>query len=87
MNTNTLTSKERSVLLGSFLVEERTTVRAVAKHFGISKSTVHKDITQTLKKINPSLYLQAKAVLDINKQERHLRGGEATRNKYIKQRQ
>ncbi len=85
MITNTLTSKERCILLGTYLVDERSTVRSVAKHFGISKSTVHKDITQTLKKINPSLYLQVKAVLDVNKQERHLRGGEATRKKYIGQ--
>ena len=82
MITNTLTSKERCILLGSYLVDEQATVRSVAKHFGISKSTVHKDITQTLKKVNPSLYQQVKAVLDVNKQERHLRGGEATRKKY-----
>ncbi len=85
MITNTLTSKERCILLGSYLVDEQATVRSVAKHFGISKSTVHKDITQMLKKVNPSLYQQVKAVLDVNKQERHLRGGEATRKKYIEQ--
>ena len=74
--------KERCIVLASYLVEHKATVRAVAKHFEISKSTVHKDITQNLVKINKPLYLQAKAILDLNKQERHLRGGEATRQKY-----
>lgn len=74
--------KERCVVLASYLVENRSTVRAVAQKFGISKSTVHKDITQHLPKINKTLYLEAKSVLDINKKERHLRGGEATKNKY-----
>ena len=82
MITYTSTAKERCVILGAYLVENKATVRSVAKHFGISKSTVHKDITQALKKINQTLYLQAKEILDINKQERHLRGGEATRKKY-----
>ncbi len=76
------TGKERCTVLATYLVENQATVRAVAKHFGISKSTVHKDITQNLEKINRPLYLQAKAVLDVNKQERHLRGGEATKQKY-----
>ena len=82
MITYTSTAKERCVIFGAYLVENKATVRSVAKHFGISKSTVHKDITQALKKINQTLYLQAKEILDINKQERHLRGGEATRKKY-----
>ncbi len=60
------------------------TVRGVAKEFGISKSTVHKDITVTLKKVNKALYAQVKQVLEKNKQERHLRGGEATKKKYEK---
>ncbi len=81
----TLSGKERCVVLAAYLVENKSTVRAVAAHFGISKSTVHKDITQTLKKVNAPLYLQAKEVLDINKMERHLRGGEATRQKYSHQ--
>lgn len=74
--------KERCVILATYLIENRATVRAVAAHFGISKSTVHKDVTQTLKRANKSLYLQVKEILSINKQERHIRGGEATRKKY-----
>lgn len=74
--------KERCVVLASYLVENNSTVRAVAAHFGISKSTVHKDITQTLKRVNKPLYYKVKQVLAINKQERHIRGGEATRRKY-----
>ncbi len=74
--------KERCVILGLYIVENNTTVRATASRFGISKSTVHKDVTQTLKSINKSLYLDVKSVLEKNKQERHLRGGEATRKKY-----
>ena len=76
------TGKERCVILASYLVDNRSTVRAVASHFGISKSTVHKDITQTLKRVNKPLYFQVKQILSINKQERHIRGGEATRQKY-----
>ena len=74
--------KERCVILASFLVENKATVRATAAHFGISKSTVHKDVTQTLKRVNRSLYKEVQSVLDRNKQERHIRGGEATRKKY-----
>ena len=77
-------SKERCVILATYLVENRSTVRAVAAHFGISKSTVHKDVTQALKKVNKPLYFQVKQILAVNKQERHLRGGEATRKKYGK---
>lgn len=73
---------ERCIVLADYLVEHKATVRAVAKHFGISKSTVHKDVTQNLKKINPCLYEQVKEILDFNKKERHLRGGEATKQKY-----
>ena len=76
--------KERCVLLAAYLVENKSTVRAVAAHFGISKSTVHKDITQNLKRVNKTLYEQTKEILDINKKERHLRGGEATKQKYRK---
>ncbi len=76
------TGKERCVLLANYLIENQTTVRGVASHFDISKSTVHKDITQTLKRVNHALYLEAKAILDRNKRERHLRGGEATKKKY-----
>lgn len=77
------TAKERCVLLGLFIVENNATVRSAAKQFGISKSTVHKDVTQTLKTVNKSLYLDVKSVLEKNKEERHLRGGEATKNKYL----
>lgn len=76
--------KERCVLLAAYLVENKSTVRAVAARFGISKSTVHKDITQTLRRVNKPLYEQAKEILDLNKKERHLRGGEATKQKYQK---
>ena len=76
--------KERCVILASYLVDNNATVRAVAAHFGISKSTVHKDVTQTLKRVNKPLYYKVKQVLAINKQERHIRGGEATRLKYSK---
>ena len=75
--------KERCVILGLYLVENNATVRSAATHFGISKSTVHKDITQHLKHINPSLYYDVKRVLEKNKEERHIRGGEATKNKYL----
>jgi putative DeoR family transcriptional regulator (stage III sporulation protein D) len=74
--------KERCVILGMFIVENNATVRATALRFGISKSTVHKDVTQTLKNSNKSLYLDVKSVLEKNKEERHIRGGEATKKKY-----
>lgn len=73
-------------MLAAYLVENRATVRATAKRFGISKSTVHKDVTQNLKKINPALYQQVQKILEQNKDERHLRGGEATKQKYLQQR-
>ncbi len=75
--------KERCVVLAAYLVENQSTVRATARRFGISKSTVHKDITQTLRHVNMPLYEEAIRVLSRNKQERHLRGGEATRKKYL----
>lgn len=75
--------KERCIILGKYLVEHRATVRSVATKFSISKSTVHKDITQILKKTDTDLYRQVKEILEINKMERHIRGGEATRKKYI----
>ena len=74
--------RERSVVLGEYLLEHSATVREAARVFGISKSTVHKDVTQTLKNINKSLYLDVKSVLEKNKEERHIRGGEATKKKY-----
>ena len=74
--------KERCVILGMYIVENNATVRATAQKFGISKSTVHKDVTQVLKNSNKSLYLDVKSVLNKNKEERHIRGGEATKKKY-----
>ena len=70
-------------MLGTYVVENQATVRATARQFKISKSTVHKDITQTLQRINPALYERVQTVLEKNKDERHLRGGEATKQKYI----
>lgn len=78
--------RERAEILGEFVIETGSTVRATAAHFGISKSTVHKDIVYKLKRINPSLYTAVKEVLNTNKSERHIRGGEATRKKYMQQR-
>ncbi len=75
-------SGERAILLGEYIIDTGATVRATAKIFGISKSTVHKDVTERLYYINPELYRSVKAVLEINKQERHIRGGMATRRKY-----
>ena len=75
-------NKERCVQMATYMIENESTVRSVAKKFGISKSTVHKDITVNLRRINPELYANVKRILDINKQERHIRGGEATRRKY-----
>lgn len=72
----------RACDLALYIIEHNTTVRAAAKCFGISKSTVHKDLSQRLPGFNRSLYLQVKAVMDRNKAERHIRGGIATRNKY-----
>ena len=69
--------------LAVYIIENGATVRDAAKHFGISKSTVHKDLTDRLRDIDRGLYAQARAVLEQNKAERHLRGGEATRRKYL----
>ena len=74
--------RERCVVLGEYLLEHQATVRSAAQTFGVSKSTVHKDVTQTLKGINKGLYQEVQALLQKNKEERHLRGGEATRLKY-----
>ena len=75
--------EERAVRLGEYIIEHRSTVRDAAAAFGISKSTVHKDITTLLPRRNSGLYKEVRAVLDVNKEERHLRGGEATRRKYL----
>ena len=76
------TVSERAIILGEYILDTGATVRAAAKVFKISKSTVHKDVTQRLSQDNPQLYRQVKAVLEKNKKERHIRGGIATRKKY-----
>lgn len=77
--------EERVLELAAYVLETGTTVRGAAKHFKISKSTVHKDITERLAEINPGLAQEVKSVLDNNKAERHIRGGLATREKYLYQ--
>lgn len=74
--------EERACELAAYIVENRTTVRAAAKKYGVSKSTVHKDISERLKYINRPLYKQVQEIMEINKAERHIRGGMATRRKY-----
>ena len=74
--------EERALALGEYVIETGATVRSAAQKFGISKSTVHKDLTQRLKRINRALYRDVRKVLERNKEERHLRGGMATRHKY-----
>lgn len=75
--------KDRCILIAEYVIENGSTVRSAAKHFGISKSTIHKDLTGKLKCISPNLYSDVKKVLNLNKSERHVRGGEATRKKYL----
>ena len=77
--------EERACDLAVYIIENRATVRAAAKKFGVSKSTVHKDLTERLPHVNPGLFTQVRALLDLNKAERHIRGGLATRRKYSKQ--
>ncbi len=77
---------ERSELLAEYVIDRKATVRSAAMHFGVSKSTVHKDLTYKLRYINPGLYKEVKEILEINKSQRHLRGGEATRKKYLMKR-
>lgn len=72
----------RAVMLGRYIAENKATVRAAAKHFGISKSTVHKDVSERLRIDDPVLFEKVKDILEINKQERHIRGGLATKRKY-----
>ena len=76
------TIEQRACALAVYMIETGATVRAAANHFGISKSTVHKDLQQRLPKCNPLLYAQVRKVLDLNKMERHIRGGMATRKMY-----
>ena len=77
--------EERAVEIANYIIEEKATVRQAAKKFGVSKSTIHKDVTDRLARINPALASQARVVLDINKSERHIRGGMATKEKYLHQ--
>ena len=77
--------EERAVEIANYIIENNATVRQTAKQFRISKSTVHKDVTERLLQINPALAGEARKVLDMNKSERHIRGGMATREKYLHQ--
>ena len=77
--------EERCEKMALYLIENKSTVRETAKKFGISKSTVHKDLTDKLYKINLLLYKEVSKILEVNKKERHLRGGEATKRKYSKE--
>lgn len=77
--------EERAIEIANYIIENNATVRQAAKVFGISKSTVHKDCTERLIQINPSLAAETRRVLDVNKSERHIRGGLATREKYLHQ--
>ena len=79
--------EERAVDIANYIIEQNATVRQAAKAFGISKSTVHKDVTDRLMQINPGLAKEARKVLDLNKSERHIRGGLATKEKYLHQHQ
>ncbi len=74
--------EDRAVLLAEYIVEKGATVRAAAREFRVSKSTVHKDVSERLRKLNPVLFAEVRAVLDRNRAERHLRGGMATKLKY-----
>ena len=75
--------EERAIELANYIIENKATVRQAAKQFGISKTTVHKDVTERLRHINPSLAAEARKILDVNKSERHIRGGLATKEKYL----
>ncbi len=77
--------EERVLNIANYIIDNSTTVRDAAKKFGISKSTVHKDVTERLGQLNPSLAAETRKVLDVNKKERHIRGGLATREKYLHQ--
>ena len=77
--------EERAIEIATYIIEHNATVRQTARQFGISKSTVHKDVTERLEEINPSLASETRKVLDVNKAERHIRGGLATKEKYLHQ--
>ena len=76
--------EQRAVELAEYIIDNKTTVRDAAKKFGVSKSTVFVDVSERLKKINPALYLKVRIILDLNKAERHIRGGMATKQKFSK---
>lgn len=76
--------EERTIRAAEYIIKKGATVRTAAKEFGVSKSTVHKDVSERLMKINPQLFEEVRAVLDKNKKERHLRGGAATKEKYAR---
>lgn len=75
----------RAMNIATYIIENNATVRQAAKQFGVSKSTIHKDVAERLLQINPALAAEARKVLDINKSERHLRGGLATKDKYLRE--
>ena len=77
--------EKRAIDIANYIIEYNSTVRQAAKHFGISKSTVHKDVAERLVLINPTLAAEARKVLDMNKSERHIRGGLATKEKYLRE--
>ena len=77
--------EERAMEIARYIIDNNTTVRQAAKHFGISKSTVHKDCTERLALVSPALAAQVRKVLDVNKSERHIRGGMATKYKYLRE--
>lgn len=74
--------EERAISIANYIIDSNATVRQTAKAFGVSKSTVHKDVTERLAQVNPALAAEARKVLDVNKSERHIRGGLATKEKY-----
>lgn len=76
--------EQRAIELAEYIIENKTTVRAAAKRFGVSKSTVFVDVSERLKKLNPGLYNDVRKILDVNKAERHIRGGMATKQKFLK---
>ena len=82
-----ITIEERAILLARYIIETKDTVRSTARKFGVSKSTVHKDVSDRLIKINPILAKEVREILDENKAERHIRGGMATKLKYLKEKQ
>lgn len=85
-NRDEFQNKERCIILGEYIIETNGTVRETAAKFGVSKSTVHKDVTEKLMRTDRRLYMKVREVLGKNKAERHLRGGQATKRKYSEQR-